>query len=144
MIVNDIVWNINTKNDSFENIISRMREHAYGLFEAKGYMLHFTFDENLKRAKLTMEKRRDFYLIYKEALNNTAKYADGKNVWISLSLHQKTINLTIKDDGKGFDKASIKKSGNGLNNMQHRAKALKGEIIINSSPGQGTEIYLKF
>jgi signal transduction histidine kinase len=142
--MNDIVWNINTKNDAFESIISRMREHAYGLFEAKGYILHFTFDENLKRAKLTMEKRRDFYLIYKEALNNIAKYADGKNVWISLSLQQKVINLTIKDDGKGFDKSGIKKSGNGLSNMQHRAKALKGDFTINSYLGKGTEISLKF
>ena len=142
--MNDIVWNVNTKNDAFENIISRMREHAYQLFEAKGYLLHFTIDENLKRTKLTMEKRRDFYLIYKEGLNNIAKYANGKNVWITLSLHQKVISLIIKDDGKGFDKTKLRKSSNGIHNMEYRAKALKGEISVTSSPGQGTEIRLKF
>jgi signal transduction histidine kinase len=142
--MNDIVWNINTKNDAFEHIINRMREHAYQLFEAKGYSLHFEFDENLKRSKLSMENRREFYLIYKEALNNVAKYANGKTVWITLTLNQKLISLTIKDDGQGFDLANLKKGGNGLANMRFRAASLKGKITIISSPSEGTEIQLKF
>lgn len=142
--MNDIVWNINTKNDVFELIISRMREHAYQLFEAKGYTLHFNFDEDLARMKLGMEKRRDFYLIYKEALNNIAKYANGKNVWITLAVSGTTINLTIKDDGKGFDLKTVRKSSNGLTNMSHRTAALHGRIKITSAPGEGTEIRLSF
>lgn len=142
--MNDIVWNINTKNDAFDRIVSRMREHAYQLFEVKGYQLHFYFDENLSRIKLGMEKRRDFYLIYKEALNNIAKYAEGKNVWISLLTHNSGLRLTIRDDGKGFDLAGIRKNSNGLINMQHRTRTLKGKISIVSSPGRGTEIILSF
>lgn len=142
--MNDIVWNINTKNDTFEHIISRMREHAYQLFEAKGYTLHFQFDDNLSRLKLEMEKRRDFYLIYKEALNNIAKYADGRNVWITLSTINAQINLIIRDDGKGFDAATIRQGGNGLVNMQHRAATLQGRIQITSAPGEGTQIHVSF
>ena len=66
--MNDIVWTINARNDRFENIINRMREHAIQLFEAKDYALHFNFDEQLNHVKFDMEKRKDFYLIYKEAL----------------------------------------------------------------------------
>ncbi len=140
--MSDIVWNINTKNDAFDQIIIRMREHAHELFEAKGYHLHFQFDEHLNNMKLEMERRRDFYLIYKEALNNIVKYAGGKNVWINLSTSNAQIQLYIKDDGKGFDKETIRKTSNGLTNMQHRAKVLHGKIEIISAPGEGTEIRL--
>ena len=142
--MNEIVWSINTKNDAFEHIISRMREHAIQLFEAKGYQLHFNFDEHIAHSKLSMERRREFYLIYKEALNNIAKYAEAKNVWISLALVDNRITLEIRDDGKGFDPDNVKKSGNGLSNMQQRATALHSEISVISSIGSGTEIVLSF
>ncbi len=144
--MDDIIWNINTKNDAFESIISRMREHAFQLLEAKEYLLHFTFDENLYRMQLPMEQRRDFYLIYKEALNNIAKYAEGKNVWITLSITETGIQLTITDDGKGFDINNIKKGkgGNGITNIQHRANMLNGKISIDSTPDKGTSIQLTF
>ncbi len=142
--MSDIVWSINARNDRFENIINRMREHAVQLFEAKHYNLHFEFDERLNHIKFDMEKRKDFYLIYKEALNNIAKYACGKNVWISLSENNSQIILKIKDDGKGFDVSNTRKSGNGLMNIKNRATALHGEVQINSEEGKGTEIKLEF
>jgi ligand-binding sensor domain-containing protein/two-component sensor histidine kinase len=142
--MSDIVWNIHTKNDGFDSIISRMREHAYQIFEAKGYILHFEFDENLNKKRLPMEKRRDLYLIYKEALNNIAKYAEGKNVWIMLFATNNIISLVIKDDGRGFNISDVKKSSNGLANMDHRAASLKGKFKIISKPGHGTEIHLTF
>lgn len=142
--MNEIVWSINTKNDAFEHIISRMREHAIQLFEAKGFQLHFSFDESIVRFKLGMERRREFYLIYKEALNNIAKYAEAKNVWISLSLSDNRITLKIRDDGKGFDPASINKGGNGLANIQQRTATLHGKMTIISAPGEGTELSLNF
>lgn len=141
--MSDIVWNIIHKNDAFESILSRMREHAYQLFEAKGYILHFHFDEGLLKRKMSMEKKRDFYLIYKEALNNIAKHANGKNIWISLTSQNNIISIVITDDGKGFDSA-LKSSGNGLSNMLHRAKTLNGELKIVSDPNNGTRVELKF
>ena len=142
--MNDIVWSINTRNDNFENIINRMREHAIELLEAKDYSLHFSFDDSLRNVKLDMEQRKDFYLIYKEALNNAAKYADGTNVWISLSANHNMMSLTIRDDGKGFDTTLSGKNRNGLSNMQSRAKALKGTIEYISAIGEGTMVKLDF
>lgn len=142
--MNDIVWSINTKNDDFDKVFVRMREHAYQLLEAKGYTLHFDFDENLHRTRLAMEKRRDLYLLYKEALNNIAKYAGGRTVWIQIQLHNGTIELLIRDDGKGFEFNQAASQGNGLRNMNERAAALKGTLRIDSQPGQGTTLHLRF
>jgi signal transduction histidine kinase len=138
--MNDIVWSINTKNDAFEHIISHMRKHATQLLEAKGYELHFSVDEKLLRFSLGMERRREFYLIYKEALNNIAKYAGARHVWISLLAGENKITLRIRDDGRGFDPTQVKSSGNGLANMRQRATSLHGTFSISSSVGSGTEI----
>ena len=141
--MNGIVWSINTKNDEWENVISRMREHAIQLSEAKDFALHFSFDDALLSVKLKMEQRKNFYLIYKEALNNIAKYAEGKNVWITLAEDGANITLTVKDDGRGFDKSEILKAGNGLHNMKARAKVINGIINISSVKELGTTITLK-
>src|SRR4029077_13375159 len=119
--MSDIVWSINTKNDELENVFYRMREHAMQLLEAKDYAVHFRFDEKLHHVKLDMQSRRDLYLIYKEALNNIAKYADGNTVWIDLSMNNNKIELDIKDDGKGFNITKTNGKGNGLKNMKKRA-----------------------
>ncbi len=141
--MSDIVWMINAHNDRFENIIIRMRELAAELSEAKKYTLHFEIDEQLNNIKLGMNERRNLWLIYKEALNNSAKYADAKNVWIQMQAHQKNISLIIKDDGRGFD-TNIITTGNGLSNMQTRAEAMNGKLSTTSSIGNGTCIELKF
>lgn len=142
--MNDIVWSINTKNDAFETIGSRIRMHATQLLEPKGYTIHFEFSEALNRLKIGMEKRRELYLIYKEVLNNIAKYANGENVWISLAIVNNLVQLTIKDDGAGFDVKDIPNKGNGLMNIKNRAALIKGKLSINSQPGNGTEIILSF
>jgi ligand-binding sensor domain-containing protein/two-component sensor histidine kinase len=141
--MSDIVWMINSRNDRFENMIVHMRTHAAELFEAKGFELHMRFDENLNSVKMGMSERKNFYLIYKEALNNIVKYAGGKNVWIEMKLDHGTIQLKIMDDGKGFETAGPAR-GNGLVNMRRRAELLKGSLSIESAEGAGTTIALKF
>lgn len=139
----DIVWMINAGNDRFENIFARMRSMAAEIFEAQNCKLHIEFDEKLNGIKLSMEKRKNFYLIYKEAVNNIAKYADCSEVRIEMMLHHKEVLLHIKDNGKGFDTSKTGK-GNGLLNMYKRAEMLKGKLIIKSIAGEGTEVHLSF
>ncbi len=139
----DIVWMINTRNDRFENIMVRMRTLAVESSEICDCKLHLTFDERLNEVQLNMEKRKNFYLIYKEAMNNMVKYAGCKTMWIDMKLHQKKLTLTIKDNGKGFDMVASNK-GNGLYNMNKRAELLHGDLKVTSSPGAGTTLQLSF
>jgi signal transduction histidine kinase len=144
--MSDIVWTINSSNDRFENIFSRMRSSAGELLEAKNYTLHFEFDEAMNGLKLDMEQRKDFYLIFKEALNNIAKYAEGKNVWIKLSKANSKIEMQIRDDGKGFTlpfgEGKSGAHGNGMNTMKARAEKLRGELKVESVEREGTVVAL--
>jgi two-component sensor histidine kinase len=141
--MSDIVWMINTRNDRFENIMVRMRTLAAEIFEATNWRLHMQFDEKLYNLNMNMEERKNFYLIYKEAINNIAKYAECKDVWISMALDHSKILLEIKDNGKGFDVENIGE-GNGLVNMKKRAEMLKGKLTITSKRGEGTLVRLSF
>jgi len=142
--LSDIVWTVNAKNDRFENIMNRMHGTSVELCEAQNYQLHFKMDESLNNLKMGMENRRNFYLIFKEAINNVVKYAHGNNVWITLRQDsRKEIIFIIKDDGQGFD-INARRDGNGLVNIMKRTAELNGNIQIISAPGEGTEIQLQF
>jgi signal transduction histidine kinase len=130
--MSDIVWMITSKNDRFENIIVRMRTLAAEIFDATNCELQVNFDESLNDLKLGMEKRKNFYLLYKEAINNIAKYADCRNVHIEMKMNHAAVHLTIEDDGKGFD------------NMKKRAEVLNGSLQILSTLGEGTRLSLQF
>jgi signal transduction histidine kinase len=56
---------------------------------------------------------------------------------------ENNLKMTIRDDGEGFDLSSIT-GGNGLNNMQQRADAMKATFRLESVPGKGTIVELEF
>ncbi len=141
--MNDIVWMINTRNDRFENIMIRMRTLAAEFAETSDCALKLDFDEKLNDVKLNMEERKNFYLIYKEAINNTAKYAGCKTVWVEMRLEGDIVKLKVRDNGKGFDVANTT-HGNGLFNMKKRAQMLKGTLMVESTVGEGTVLELSF
>ncbi|MBK7682277.1 MAG: hypothetical protein IPJ26_07310 [Bacteroidetes bacterium] len=142
--MNDIVWAVNPQNDHFENIILHMRAFGGELLAGKDIALHFKSDGGLNSIKLSMEDRKSFFLVYKEALNNAYKYSGAKNVNVDISKTNHLLKLVVEDDGVGFDihEDRLKTGGNGLKNMNTRAAELNGIISITSSPGQGTTISL--
>ena len=141
--MDDIVWNINPANDDMQKTIARMREFATNVLEAKDILFRFNFDDSINNVRLNMEQRRDVFLIFKEAINNAAKYSHCNNVIASFSQSGKTIHLSIVDDGDGFDVENAD-NGNGLKNMQRRARHLNGKIKFISQPLKGTSIFVEF
>lgn len=87
------------------------------------------------------------YRIIQEALSNINKHARAAHVSIRIQKEQNKIHLTITDDGAGFDVQSVLgqkgRSGLGLIGIRERLIPLRGECIINSSPGKGTEILVQ-
>lgn len=86
--------------------------------------------------------RYDFYAIFKEAINNIAKYAQATEVEVLILVQKQVLILEIKDNGVGFDEKNIKK-GNGLNNMQERAKKMNAILEIKPVLEQGTCVRLE-
>ncbi len=139
--MSDIIWNINPGNDTIEEVMSRMREYATTILEAKNIDYTFNFPKEKMDCRLSMEVKNNMYLIFKEAVNNLSKYSGASNANLSLTFDEKNIHLKIEDNGTGFNEDEIQHRG-GLRNMKHRAEEIKGSIQINSTPGIGTCIEL--
>lgn len=137
--LNDIIWNVNSQNDSMEEVLLRMRRYAAELFDNSNTVCHLTMDEAIAAKKLNMEQRRDVYLIYKEAMNNIIKHASAGNVWINVQWRSGRLYMKIKDDGKGFE-PSVISHRNGLRNIRSRTGKWKGSANIETAPGNGTLI----
>jgi len=139
--MDDIVWSIKPSNDTMQRVTARMREFATGVLEAKDISLQFVVEDEVFNVKLNMEARRDFFLIFKEALNNAAKYSKATSVKVNVAVQNKQLMFTIKDNGTGFDVVKAD-SGNGLGNMKKRADGVRGRLRIRSADGEGTEVKL--
>ncbi len=139
--MDDIVWAIKPSNDSMHKIIARMREFATNVLEAKQIDVQFETDTDVLAINFDMEARRDLFLIFKEAINNIAKYAKCTQTQIHISCKQPYLFMHIKDNGIGFN-VTAADSGNGLGNMQKRTDNLRGKLDLWSQPGVGTTIQL--
>lgn len=100
-----------------------------------------TFNKPEKITKVAQPLANCIFRVYQEALTNITRYAEAKNVFTTIIADEQNIALTIKDDGKGFDAATIKnKKSFGLLGMKERVHSLNGRFDLISSPGLGTTI----
>ena len=106
----------------------------------------FTVDiyDNLKEERLPAKVELSLFRITQEALNNIIKYASAKNVLIQIIKSGTHLNLSIEDDGVGFDLNTLNyaSTGIGISSMKNRAGAIGGIMEINSAPGKGTFIMI--
>jgi len=137
----DIVWMIKPGESEGNSLKQRMERFAYEICSSKNISTTINL-EDLEKIKFTMQQRKNIYLIFKEAMNNAVKYSGTSQINITAWLQNNRIQLQVKDLGTGFNTAIIKK-GNGLDNMQYRAKELGAEIDIESGDEKGTAIILK-
>jgi|LSQX01.2.fsa_nt_gb signal transduction histidine kinase len=95
--------------------------------------------------RLTPAVKTTIFRIVQEALSNVIRHAEAKNVKVLLCCNDRTIEVIIEDDGRGFDLASLQKDRQalGLSGMTERASLAGGELLIDTGPGKGTSVILK-
>lgn len=141
--LDDIVWSINTKNDTLAQTVARMRRYAAEVFDAANITYTLQLDEQFEKYKLNMEQRRDCFLIFKEAINNIYKHANAKHVEIKVWIEKGHLHMIIRDDGKGFD-TTTQTHRNGIKNIHNRIEKWNGKITMNSVQGVGTVTKVNF
>lgn len=86
---------------------------------------------------LGQQRELVLFRIFQEAINNALKHAGAKQVTVGLQYSQNLCNLTIADNGAGFDSAGDHSLGSGLRNMHNRAALIGAVATIHSQPGKG-------
>lgn len=132
--------------------------HDFGLEESISHELQRIrktkrFDTEISvlgtKRKLGYETEIVLFRIVQEVLNNSLKHSKAKNIDVILHYFPTSFELTVKDNGKGFELESIQSkpllglSGAGLRNMQRRMELIGGKCTINSVLNQGTEVFLQ-
>lgn len=97
-------------------------------------------DVALESVSLAEAGELTIYRVVQEALTNIGKYAQASKVTVSLKNYVYHVEVSVFDDGKGFDATALPQASHGLVGMRHRIEASGGRLDINSAPGRGTRI----
>lgn len=139
----EIIWLINPRHDAIEDQVLQLRDISLSMLEGIETEIHSNLD--FETIKLNPQVRRNLLLIYKEVLHNIVKHAAATKVSIYFAKEEKDYILRITDNGKGFElENQMDGKHYGLISLKERAKAMKGRLVINTAPGKGTEVFLRF
>ncbi|MFN5333861.1 MAG: triple tyrosine motif-containing protein, partial [Bacteroidota bacterium] len=143
--MDEIIWSVNPKHDGAEDTFIRLRKYISEQLETHqiDYVIHFP--EADANWKMNMQLRRDLWMICKEAVNNSIKYAKCSKVTIEIKRVNGMVEGVISDDGTGFDLvAAENKKRNGLRNMKERvAKYKKGFFEVKTETGRGVQLFFR-
>jgi signal transduction histidine kinase len=96
-------------------------------------------DDGIRRQVEHIES--NLYRIAQESLHNIAKHARAANVSVALEYSSRRVELTIADDGVGFDAGTADaRDGMGLVGMRERAALIGGELLVDSARQRGTVV----
>ena len=137
--LDDLVWSINPKYDSFISMLNRLQSYAEPICHAKE--ITFQIINNLPESEIifTTDFKQNIYLTAKELVNNSIKHSGCRNILLDISRQKNRLLLSVSDDGKGFDKDTIRKDRNGLSNIFQRVAAIKGTLNTETSNENGTK-----
>ena len=104
--------------------------------------LHVSTD--LEAVEISADAELTVYRVVQESLTNISKYAQAKEVIVTLHAFEQHVELTVTDDGVGFDLDARLNASHGFSGMRHRVEALRGALNVQSTQGAGTRVEVSF
>jgi len=120
-----IAWALDTGRSSLAETLRFTAHYASTYCAQQGLMLHLRVSETIPELSLSMEQRRNIFLVVKEALHNVVKHARAREVSVSMSCSDE-LAVSIIDNGRGPAAAAARREGNGMRNMRKRIEAIDG------------------
>ncbi|MEW6193985.1 MAG: two-component regulator propeller domain-containing protein [Bacteroidota bacterium] len=141
--MDEIVWAVNPNNDKLDRMIGYILQYIEDLISNTSIILKSDIVRNLPEIIISAEARHNVFLVVKEAFNNIIKHSEATHVNLTIDFNDSVLSIKIRDNGKGIDLSSVDIFSNGLSNMKKRIDDIKGTIILNCAPGEGTEIIIR-
>ncbi len=137
-LMRDTIWTISQEKISIVQFGIKIKEFADRTFKHKNIIVHF---KNANTAiNLRPESTLNLFRIVQEVINNTSKHSEAKHFYIENFTNDK-LDITLQDDGSGFDITTVEK-GYGLNNMMQRAKDINAKLNFEIKKGDFTKIII--
>ena len=141
--VSEIVWALNPKNDTLDNLVAHVRQYAVRYMGLAHVACTFTMPDEIPVLPLASEVRRNLFLVVKEALHNVTKHAKASAVSMRVTVLNGTLQIVIEDNGRGFTVDGDSPTGNGLGNMKKRMADIGGMCTVTSEPNRGTRVSME-
>lgn len=139
--LDEIVWAANPVHDTLDGLANYLSQYAGSVLSSAGIRCRLEIPPLLPSRPMSSGTRHRLMMAAKEALNNAIKHAEATEVHLALALEGDAFRLTVADNGKGFDAASVMR-GNGLENLRRRLAEAGGSCEIDARPGSGTRVTL--
>ncbi len=123
----------------FHNFIVSIRDLVDSVSQASEIACEFTYDHDTEWDELSGEVKINLYRIVQEGLQNCVKYSDANLIKLNFGTAKSELQITLEDDGVGFDAKKVKK-GIGHKNISSRINKIGGQWQVESTPGKGTKI----
>jgi signal transduction histidine kinase len=150
--MDEIVWVVNPRNDTLENLTAYLGHYAVEYFQNTSIECELRLPREIPHYPLSSEMRHNLFLAFEEALNNVLKHSAATNVKVEMTISALDFELKITDNGRGFEVPVLSateaqtrggRSGNGLKNMRQRLAGLGGECLVSSRPGAGAAVKMR-
>jgi signal transduction histidine kinase len=138
--LDEIVWAVNSHNDTIASLASYFGSYAQRLLELAGVTCGLDMADEFPEHPLDPRFRQEIFFAFKEALTNVVRHAQATRVWLRISVKERQLIVEVADNGRGFDLAERRAGSDGLANMKERLKRLGGECRITSDPKNGTTV----
>ena len=134
----DLIWMANPTNDTLQSLLDRLCQNAEDFLRDARIRCRFDIASDLPHHPLSLEQRRNLLLVAREALNNIIKHSRASEVRIGVSGASQRLELSIQDNGRGFDPGAVRPEALGLIGMRGALKALRnlpcGEFLGETGP----------
>ncbi len=137
----DTIWVLNKDHITITGISDRIKNYVSKLQPTYGHIQFHITEEIINDVRISSQHALNIFRIVQEAIHNAVKHSGARNINISINSHE-VILLNINDDGKGMEEIN-NTEGNGLLNMQARAREMGMLLSIASKPNDGTSLFLQ-
>ena len=153
--LDQMVWAVNPRNDSLEQLIVYLCRYAADFFQDTSILCEFRVPEHLPGAPLSAEVRHNLVLAFEEVLTNAMKHSRADRVVVELTCETGFAQIVVTDNGHGFDPANLPgnlpgaadsknvRVGHGIRGLRRRLHGFGGECHITSCIGQGTNVVFR-
>jgi signal transduction histidine kinase/ligand-binding sensor domain-containing protein len=141
--LDEIVWAVNPRNDTLAHFIDYTGQFALDYLRLAEVRCRLDLPEQVPPRELSTDVRHNLFLVVKEAINNTVKYAHATELRLRIAVTEEKLELSIEDNGRGFEHPPDAAGADGLRNMEQRLADIGGRCWIQGRPGAGVKISLE-
>jgi signal transduction histidine kinase len=140
--MNAIIWSMNSRNDTVDNLIAYIREYVIEYFENTNIIGTVDAKSCNENKEILGDKRRNIFLCVKETITNIVKHSHATVAEINIICNEDKLVIHFHDNGVGIDLDNIRQFSNGLQSLKSRMEKIGGSFHIEKNNGTVTILEL--